>query len=120
MLRAFLKAYWGAPLISVGALLVQGLLPSPAVTLWLFILTAFAWGIPLVRLWSHTQTTLIGRDDLPEAVNIPAQDVGQLLGEVHNTIHEEVQCIDASLCQAQDLLGDFRKRIYLFKRMTSG
>jgi len=106
MLRAFLKVYWGAPLISMGALLVQGFLPPPAVTLWLFILTALAWGIPLARLWSHTQTTLGGRDDLPEAVHIPAPDVGQLLGEVHNTIHEEVQCIDASLCQAQDLLRD--------------
>jgi len=106
MLRAFLKAYWGAPLISMGALLVQGFLPPPAVTLWLFILTALAWGIPLARLWSHTQMTLGGRDDLPAAVNIPEPDMGQFLGAVHHTIHEEVRCIDASLCQAQDLLRD--------------
>ena len=98
MLRAFLKAYWGAPLISVGVLLVQGFLPPPAVTLLLCVLTALAWGIPLARLWSHTQTTLGGGDDLPEAINIPEPDVGQLLGEVHSTIHEEVKCIDASLC----------------------
>src|SRR5438128_1726000 len=106
MLRAFLKAYWGAPLISVGVLLVQGFLPPPAVTLLLFILTALAWGIPLARLWSHTQMTLGGRDDLPAAVNIPEPDMGQFLGAVHHTIHEEVRCIDASLCQAQDLLRD--------------
>jgi len=72
----------------------------------LFVLTTLAWGIPLICLWSHTQTTLVGRDDPLEVVDIPEPDVGQLLGEVHNTIHEEVQCIDASLCQAQDLLRD--------------
>ena len=50
MLQAFLKAYWWAPGISLGALLVQCTLPRPEVALMLLVLTALAWGIPLARL----------------------------------------------------------------------
>lgn len=106
MLMAFLKAYWGASLISLGALCVQSMLPRTEVTLILLVLNTLAWGIPLARLWSQTQTTLAGRDNLSEPCDTPQPDVNQLLAEIRSTVQEEVQRIDTSLSQAQGLLRD--------------
>jgi hypothetical protein len=65
MLLAFLQAYWWAPMVSLGALLVQCTLPRPEVTLMLLVLTALAWGIPLAYLWGQTRTGLVACDYLP-------------------------------------------------------
>ena len=104
MLVTFLKAYWGAPVVSMGALLVQGTSPPSAVTLVLLVLNALAWGIPLARLWSQTQTPLGTPDALPEFSHSPAPGVCQPLAEIRSTLQEEVQRIDATLIQAQGLL----------------
>lgn len=65
MLLAFLQAYWWAPMVSLGAFLVQCTLPRPEIALMLLVLTALAWGIPLARLWGQTHTLLVACDDLP-------------------------------------------------------
>ena len=65
MLLAFLQAYWWAPVISLGVLLVQCTQPRPEVALMLLVLTALAWGIPLACLWGQTRTVRGECDDLP-------------------------------------------------------
>src|SRR5207244_9957642 len=63
MLLAFLQAYWWAPVISLGALLVQCTRRRPEVALRLLVLTALAWGIPLTHLWGQTRTVRGGCGD---------------------------------------------------------
>src|SRR6266581_5810447 len=107
MLLAFLQAYWWAPVVSLGALLVQCTQPRPEVALILLVLTALAWGIPLACLWGQTRTVLIGGDDLPgpfdtlapantpepppapEPHPAPAPDVWQYLPAIRSTVEEE-------------------------------
>ena len=56
MLLAFLQAYWWAPVVSLGALLMQCTQPRPEIALMLHALTALAWSIPLACLWGQTHT----------------------------------------------------------------
>src|SRR5215467_7108119 len=74
MLLAFLQAYWWAPVVSLGALLVQCTQPRPEVALMLLALTALAWGIPLACLWGQTRTVLGEGDDLPGPFDTLATD----------------------------------------------
>src|SRR5215467_7410745 len=75
MLLAFLQAYWWAPVVSLGVLLVQCTLPRPEVALMLLVLTALAWGIPLARLWGQTRTGLGTCDGLSEPFDLLTPDM---------------------------------------------
>jgi methyl-accepting chemotaxis protein len=126
MLLAFLKAYWGAPVVSLGAILVQGSMPRPEISLMLLVLTALAWGIPRARLWGQTRTLLVEYDDLsgpfdmlephntpelsptpePPSMLEPAPNAWEYLPEIRSTIDEEVEHIAEAITQAKALLRD--------------
>src|SRR5262245_28333536 len=126
MSLAFLQAYWWAPVISLGAVLVQCTLPHPEVALMLLVLTVLAWGIPLARLWGQTRTVLVEYDDLPgpfdalapdstpEPLPPPepqptpelAPDIWECLPAIRSTVEEEIERIAEAVTQAQGLLGD--------------
>src|SRR5712691_7175220 len=124
MLLAFLQAYWWAPVVSLGALLVQCTQPRPEVALMLLVLTALAWGIPLACLWGQTRTGLIGCDDppgpfdtlalantpeppaTPELPPAPAPDVWECLPAIRSTVEEEVEHIAEAVTQTQGILRD--------------
>src|SRR2546423_5017707 len=124
MLLAFLQAYWWAPVISLGALLVQCTQPRPEVPLMLLALTALAWGIPLACLWGQTRTVLGECDDLPgpfdtlapdhtpeppptpEPHPAPAPEVWECLPAIRGTVEEEVERIAEAVTQTREILRD--------------
>ena len=124
MLLAFLQAYWWAPVVSLGALLVQCTQPRPEVTLMLLVLTALAWGIPLAHLWGQTRTVLDECDYLPgpfdtlapdhtpeppptpEPHPTPAPDVWECLPAIRDTVEEEVERITEAVTQTREILRD--------------
>ena len=124
MLLAFLQAYWWAPVVSLGALLVQCTQPRPEVTLMLLVLTALALGIPLAHLWGQTRTVLDECDNLPgpfdtlapdhtpespptpEPHSTPAPDVWECLPAIRGTVEEEVERITEAVTQTREILRD--------------
>jgi methyl-accepting chemotaxis protein len=124
MLLAFLQAYWWAPVISLGALLVQCTQPRPEVALMLLALTALAWGTPLACLWGQTRTVLGECDDLPgpfdtlvpdhtleppptpEPHPTPAPEFWACLPAIRSTVEEEVEHITEAVTQTREILRD--------------
>jgi hypothetical protein len=124
MLLAFLQAYWWAPVVSLGALLVQCTQPRPEVALMLLALTALAWGIPLACLWGQTRTVLGECDGLPgpfdtlapdhtpalppapEPHPTPAPEVWECLPAIRSTVEEEVEHIAEAVTQTREILRD--------------
>ena len=126
MLLAFLQAYWWAPVISLGALLVQCTQPRPEVALMLHALTALAWGIPLACLWGQTRTLLgacdhlpgpfdtLALDPTPEPTPTPelpptpglAPDVWECVPAICSTVEEEVERIAEAVTQTRGILRD--------------
>jgi methyl-accepting chemotaxis protein len=124
MLLAFLQAYWWAPVISLGALLVQCTQPRPEVALMLLALTALAWGIPLACLWGQTRTVLGECADLPgpfdtlvpdntleppptpEPHPTPTPEVWECLPAIRSTVEEEVEHIAEAVTQTREILRD--------------
>jgi methyl-accepting chemotaxis protein len=120
MLLTFLQAYWWAPVVSLGALLVQCILPHPEVALLLLVLTALAWGIPLARLWGQTRIRRGECDDPPGTCEtlihastpeplptpVPVPDAWECLPAIRSTVEQEVEHIAEAITQTRGILGD--------------
>ena len=114
MVTAFLRVYWGPPVITLGVLLLHWIQPRSAeLALTLPVLTALAWAIPLLRLWGQGQAqaqaqTPFDRPCSPDPEPLPAMTpaVQQLLVDIRKTVEGEIQRIDTTLDQTQNLLRD--------------
>ena len=130
MWLAFLQAYWWAPVVSLGALLMQCTQPRPEITLMLHALTALAWSIPLACLWGQTHTARgEGNDEAgpfdtlapdntpespptpeprptPESHPAPTPDAWECLPATHGTVEAEVEHIAEALTQTRRFLRD--------------
>ncbi len=91
-----------------GALLVQGAQARVEIAVTLLVLTALAWALPLLRLWStvQVQTEELLCVPVPEAQPLLTPEVQQLLGDIRQTVEVEIQRIDTTLDQTPQLLRD--------------
>lgn len=91
-----------------GALLVQGGQARVEIALTLLVLTALAWVLPLLRLWSTVQVQTEELLCVPvlEAPPLLTPEVQQQLGDIRKTVEVEIQRIDTTLDQTQQLLRD--------------
>lgn len=106
MVVTFLRTYWGAGLLSLGALFVQLSLPNLGVAPFLLLVTAGAWGIPLALLWRRRSDVVTATPERPVASPHPEDALPTLFADLQDMVHAETTATQDALGQARALLVD--------------